>query len=166
MFQNPKSTYTLALGWKLLDMREFKNYVRNASVDFGSRNQVSESYDNFAEHGWMSELQCTFPCFCSIGLRSLEVYLCGNLVRLILLMGIGFASLLHSSPVFLEGPFQWYFCAIWPSWAGYTCVSFPLPGSLGICDDPVSNFLFSVLSFGKLSWKWTSFSKKACHVCL
>ena len=55
---------------------------------------------------------CTFPCFCSIGLCSLEVYLCGNLVRLILLLGIGFASLLHSSPVFLEGPFQWYFCAI------------------------------------------------------
>ena len=61
MFQNPKSTYTLALGWKLLDMREFKNYVRNASVDFGSRNQVSEYYDNFAEHGCPNCSALHFP---------------------------------------------------------------------------------------------------------
>ena len=53
MFQNPKSTYTLALGWNLLDMREFKNYVRNVSVDLGSRNQVSQYYDKLCRV-WMS----------------------------------------------------------------------------------------------------------------
>lgn len=160
MFQNPKSTYPLALGWNLLEIRGDLRAMSGMSV------LILGLEINFAEHRCPDCCALHFLVLLFYCLISLEVYLCGNLVRVILLLGLGFASLLHSSPVALEGPFQWHFCTIWPSWAGCTCVSFPLPGSLGICDDPVSNFLLSVLSFGKLSWKWTSFSKKSCHVCL
>ena len=164
MFQNPKSTYTLALGWNLLDMREFKNYVRNVSVDLGSRNQVSQYYDKLCRV-WMSNCSTLhFPVlrfYCPPRFGGISVWKSCQAY---------YSPWAQALLPFCTRPlWQWRVPssgAIWPSWAGYACVSFPLTGSLGICDDPVSNFLFSVLSFGKLSWKWTSFSKKACHVCL
>lgn len=42
---------------------------------------------NFAECGCRIAALCTFLCFGSIALLGLEVYPCGNLVRLIILLG-------------------------------------------------------------------------------